>query len=390
MRVIRRIVRSEDGSVVVAVVALTLMLVIGFATYSAVGTQTRLSGEERVRESAFNLAEGALNAQTFVIGRLGPGSLTRGYPDRCPDPGGSPLCPDPARIAESFDPALQADYANGQTSWSTSVRDNGSGPFYDANVDGQPAFDANGDNQVWVKASATVRGKTRTLVALVRVESRPVQFPRYALLAGSFQTTNNGRKVIVDTTGSLGISVRCSVAPRSTCMDYDVGKGQVSPNNYELAYPNPRAISDDDLAGLEELAEAQGTRYATCPPNPSGQVVVVESGNCFYNNSVPGPCCNSKTSPGIFIVKNGTFSLNGNLEFHGIVYARNDQGSSGDVVMLGGTAVIVGGVMVDGNGRVAAGASKMNIVFDPAPFDGARSFGTAGIVQNTWRELTGS
>ena len=53
-------IASEDGSVVVAVVALTLMLVIGFGTYSVVGTQTRLSGEERVRESAFNLAEGAL------------------------------------------------------------------------------------------------------------------------------------------------------------------------------------------------------------------------------------------------------------------------------------------------------------------------------------------
>src|SRR5690606_36029054 len=123
--------REEDGSVVVAVVALTLMLVIGFGTYSVVGTQTRLSGEERVRESAFNLAEGALNAQTFVIGRLGPGSLARGYPERCPDSADSPLCPDPARLAESFDPALQTDYANGQTSWSTWVRDNGSGPFYD-------------------------------------------------------------------------------------------------------------------------------------------------------------------------------------------------------------------------------------------------------------------
>lgn len=387
---IRRVLREEDGSVVVAVVALTLMLVIGFGTYSVVGTQTRLSGEERVRESAFNLAEGALNAQTFVIGRLGPGSLARGYPERCPDPADSPLCPDPARLAESFDPALQTDYANGQTSWSTWVRDNASGPFYDERVESQPAFDANGDNQVWVKATATVRGKTRTLVALVRVESRPVQFPRYALIAGSFYTTNNGRKVIVDTTGSLGISVRCDTAPRSSCVDYDAGKGQVSPNNYELGYPNPRAISDQDLAGLEELAEAQGTHYQTCPPNPSGEVVVVEFGTCSYNDSVPGPCCNSKTSPGIFIVKNGSFSLGGNLEFYGIVYARNDQNSSGDVVSLSGTAVIVGGVIVDGPGRVAAGASKLNIVFDPAPFDGARSFGTAGIVQNTWRELTGS
>lgn len=389
MSVIRRIAHDEQGSVVVAVVALTLMLVLGFASYSAVGTQTRLSGEERVRESSFNLAEGALNAQTFVIGRLGPGSLTRGYPAQCPSATEPTLCPDPERLTESFDPALQADYGNGQTSWTTTVRDNSSGPFYDDAVEAQPAYDANKDNQVWVRATAAVRGKTRTLVALVQVETRPVQFPRYAITAGSFTTTNNGNKLIIDTSGSLGLAVRCDQPPESTCMDYEANKGQVSPNNYQLSYPNPKAISDDDLAGLVELAEASGTYYATCPDNPSGAVVVVESGNCSYNDSVPGACCNTATEPGIFIVKNGTFSLGGNLEFRGIVYARNEQGSSGNVVMLGGTAAILGGVMVDGPGGVLAGASGTNIVFDPRPFDGARSFGTAGIVQNTWREITG-
>lgn len=386
---IRRLVTEEDGSVVVAVVALGLMLVLGFASYSAVGAQTRLSGDERVRESAFNLGEGALNAQTFVIGRLGPGSLSTTYPAQCPSTAAPTLCPDPVRMTESFDPLLQSDYANGQTTWSTAVRDNASGPFYDAAVESQPAWDANGDNKVWVRASATVRGSTRSMVALVQVESRPVQFPRYAITAGSFLTTNNGRKLIVDTTGSLGVAVRCTQPPESGCLDYEVDKGQVSPNNYQLAYPSPRAISDDDLAGLAELAKANGTYHAGCPPNPSGTVVVVEAGNCSYNNSVPGACCNTPAAPGIFIVKNGTFAINGNLEFRGIVYARNEQASAGDVVTLGGTAAILGGVMVDGSGGVAAGASGTNIVFDPRPFDGARSFGTAGIVQNTWRELSG-
>lgn len=393
MSVIRRLARDEDGSVVVAVVALTLMLVLGFATYSAVGTQTRLSGEERVRESAFNLGEGALSAQTFVIGRLGPGSLSRGYPEQCPSQTEPTLCPDPERMAESFDPALQSDYANGQTTWITSVRDNGPGAedFYEsAVVENQPNFDANTDNRMWVRATATVRGKTRTLVALVQVESRPLQFPRYSITAGKFSTTNNGNKLIVNTAGSLGIAVRCEQAPESAgCLDYEVNKGQVSPNNYQLSYPNPKALSDDDLAGLEELAEANGTYYTGCPANPSGAVVVVESGNCSYNNSVPGACCNTAEAPGIFVVKSGTFSLGGNLEFRGIIYARNEQATAGNVVMLGGTAAILGGVMVDGDGGVSAGASGTNIVFDPRPFDGARSFGTAGIVQNTWREITG-
>jgi hypothetical protein len=390
MSVIRRIARQEDGSVVVAVVALTLMLILGFATYSAVGTQTRLSGEERVRESAFNLSEGALNAQAFVIGRLGPGSIGRVYPSQCPSATEPTLCPDPQRIAESFDSSLQGDYAGGQTSWATSVRDNGSGPFYDSAVDTQPAYDANTDNQVWVRATATVRGKTRTLVALVQVESRPVQFPRYALTAGKFTTTNNGNKLIINTTGSLGISVRCAQPPESVgCLDYEEDKGQVSPNNYQLSYPNPTAISADDLAGLEELAQANGTYSTGCPSNPSGTVVVVETGNCVYNDSVPGACCNTAAAPGIFIVKNGTFTLGGRLEFRGIVYALNQQNSSSHVISLQGTAAILGSAMVDGNGGVLAGSSGTNIVFDPRAFDGARSFGTAGIVQNTWREITG-
>ena len=380
--------RDERGSVVVAVVALSLMLVLGFATYAAVGTQTRLSANERVRESAFNLAEGALNAQTFVIGRLGPGSLSRVYPEACPSQTEPLLCPDPARIADSYTPAVQADYGN-TTTWATTVRDNGSGAFYDANVDSQPRWDANKDNQMWVRATGTVQGKSRTLVALVAVEVRPVEFPRYALTAGSFVTSNSGNKTLIDTTGSLGIAVRCSEPPESACLDYEVNKGQVSPNNYQLNYPNPAAISADDLAGLEELAQANGTYHTGCPVSPAGAVVVVESGNCVYDDSVPAPCCNTADAPGIFIVKNGTFSLNGNLVFRGIVYARNEQGSSGLVVMMGGTAVIRGGVLVDGAGGVTSGSSGLNVVFDPKPFDGARSFGTAGIVQNTWREITG-
>lgn len=388
MPVMRRL-REEDGSVVVAVVALTLMLVLGMATYAAVGTQTRLGAGDRVRESSFNLAEGALNAQTFVIGRLGPGSVARAYPAQCPSQADPLLCPDPARLAATFDGSLQADYAQG-TTWTTSVRDNDTGDFYDPARPSAYTYDANKDNRVWVRADATVRGRHRAIVALIAVEARPVELPRYAITAGHLSTTNNGRKTIVDTSGSLGLAVRCSTPPPSaSCLDYQSQKEQVTPENLVLGYPTRPAISADDLAGLEELAEANGTHYATCPANPSGAVVIVDSGDCSYNNSVPGACCNSADLPGLFIVKNGTFSLNGNLEFRGIVYVVNQQNASGNVVSLGGTAAIIGGVTVDGPGGLAAGSSGANVVYDPKPFEGVRSFGTAAVVQNTWRELRG-
>jgi hypothetical protein len=387
---------DERGSIVVAVVVLTLMVTLGLATFATIGTQTELSRRERVRESAFNLAEGALNAQTFIIGRLGGGTIESPFPTSCTaGTPTTPRCPDANGIAASYGGGAQPDYA-AATTWETKVRDNGSGSFYDpAVVETQPPRDANGDSQVWVVARATVRKRTRTLAALVKVEARTVDFPRYALTAGRFATTNSGRKTIVDTTGSLGIAVRCSAPPQSaTCLDYDPSKGQVSPNNYTLAYPRPGAISADDLQGLEEYADAVGTHYATCPANPNGTVVVVDSGDCHYNDSAPAApgqakCCNSPTSPGIFIVKSGTVLLNGGIDFWGIVYAVNQQASSGTVVTTGGTAVVRGAVMVDGNGGISAGSSGApNIVFDPRAFDGAKSFGTASIVQNTWREIT--
>lgn len=390
----RRLER-EEGNVVVAVMIVTLMLALGMAAFATVGTQTRESRVERVRESAFNLTEGALNAQAFIIGRLGPGSIARQYPVSCPAVPASALCPDPASIGTSFDGTQQADYGGGQTTWATSVRDNGSGDFYDAAVvDSQPTLDANGDNQVWVRSTATVHGETRTVVALVKVEARQIEFPRHAISAGHFSTSNNGNKVIVDSTGSLGLAVRCSTpAPSASCLDYPPDKGQVTPpSNVFLGYASATAISADDLQGLEELADANGTHYTGCPSNPNGTVVVIDAGDCAYNNSAPAAagasrCCNTATAPGILIIKNGTVAINGNIEFHGIVYGVNQQATTGNVVSIGGTAIIRGGVTVDGAGGVATGASGGNLVFAPRAFDQARSFGTASIVQNTWREL---
>lgn len=387
---------EERGSVAVAVVIVTLMVALGLATFASVGTQTELSANERIRESAFNLAEGAMNAQTFIIGRLGPGHAGSNFPAQCPQ-AGVQLCPDAATVANSFSGASQPDYA-AATSWTTTVRDNGSGAFYDpAVVESQPRYDANGDDEMWVRASATVRGETRTLVALIEVEARQVEFPRYALLAGKFTTSNNGSKTIVDTTGSLGVAVRCDEVgdpdKNSSCLGYDPSKGQVTPNVWFDNYANASAISADDLDGLRDYAQAQGTHYATCPTNPNGLVVFVDSGDCTYNNSAPAAsgqakCCNSAATPGIFIVKSGTVTLDGNIEFNGLIYAVNGQASSGVVVRTLGTTLVRGGVIVNGAGAFSAGASGSNVIFDPKPFDNVRSFGTASIVQNTWRELT--
>ena len=67
MPVKRRLAREEEEgwAVVTAIVLTSLMLVMGLALLAIVDTQAHQSGRERVGDAAFNLAEGALNAESF-------------------------------------------------------------------------------------------------------------------------------------------------------------------------------------------------------------------------------------------------------------------------------------------------------------------------------------
>jgi Tfp pilus assembly protein PilX len=394
--------RREDGNVlIIAMTMVLLMLVLGASALSTVDTQTDVTKRERQHESSFNLVEGVLNAQTFVLGRIGTGNATSQFPAECTNTTiNQPLCPSPDQLARSYDAATQNDFSAAATSWRTRVRDNPNGTFYDQTaVLGAAQYDLNGDSQLWVTADATVRKRTRTIVALINVEDQPITFPSYAIAGGWFTTSNNGRKVIVNSTGSLGVGVRCNQPPPSSgCLDYDPGKGQLDPSGgYQLNYPNTTGVTADELLALEDSAKASGTYYATCPADPNGAIVVVESGDCSYNNSAPAAtgsskCCNSATKPGLIVVKCGSLSLSGNIEFHGLVYIPNVDSagqwcSSGAVVTTQGTALIKGGVIVDGPGGISSGSSGLNIEFNSNAFDAVSTAGTAGVVQNTWREI---
>lgn len=391
--------REERGNVlVISVTMLALMMGLGSAALSTVDTQTDVTMKERRHESTFNLAEGVLNAQTFVLARLGTGSATSQFPEWCTEGSPEVLCPADDQIKLSYNADVQGDYEG--SSWKTEVRDNPNGTFYSAaSVGAAPHYDANGDQQLWVRASARARGRERTIVALISVEFRPIDFPRFALAGGWFKTSNNGRKVIVNATGSLGVGVRCALPPQSsTCLDYQPSKGQLEPAGaYQLNYPNTPGVVADDLLVLEDQARASGTYYTSCPSNPNGQVVVIASGNCSYNNSAPAApggskCCNTVAKPGVLIMKCGSVSFGGNIEFYGLVYVPNVNSSGGwcssdAVVTTQGTSLIKGGVIVDGPGGIVSGSSGLNIEFNPNAFNNIRTTGTAGVVQNTWREV---
>lgn len=401
----RRLSDQAGSALISAMMLLAMMMGIGLAAYSVVDSNERLATGERQREVSFNFSEQLLDAQVFKLSRGWPGRIgvfrrtTFAYPAACTTGVSDDRCPNGSELAGRFG---GPDFLAG-AAWTTEVRDNPSPNlnYYDdavtrtAPCEGTTTapctYDANDDGRLWVRAQATIHGKRRTLVGLVRVEEVTEQMPTSVLVAGKFETTNNGRKVIVDTKGSASaaapVQVRCQVRQPS-CLAYEADKDQVAPDTTQLGYNGGNALSDEAIDRLRQRAIADGTYYASgCPVNPSGELVFVETGNCSYNNSA-GPCCNSAASPGVFIVNNGTLALNGNIVFHGLVYMPNRGNNSGWVVTLGGTAAIQGAVSIDGPGGLSAGSSSVNVVYDPNVFNKVKGHANAGIIQNTWREIT--
>jgi hypothetical protein len=402
---------AERGNVLVtAILLMSIMLSVGIAVASTVDTQTGQARIERERESTFNLAEASLSAQTFILGRRGTGTASKPYPAAgCPGDGTSFFCPSTATLMQSYSgDASQVDFA-ADTTWQTDVLD-------DADADGNtvtfwkdefladttwPRYDANGNRHVWVRSEANVRGHKRAIVAWVKIEDHIVSFPQYAVLAGYVHGKNaggHGGRPLVNSTGSLGIAVRCNIPypPQSDCIDLNPTKGPQlqPPGNVQLGYSNSTAIGPDELAALEDVAKANGTWYEGCPSNPNGDVVYVKNaGTCRYTNSAPAAagasrCCNTPANPGLYILERGTVDFGGNIEFWGVIYNANlDNSSSERMVETSGTAAVRGGVLVDGNGGVYAGSSGDNIVYHAFSFSDITAVGTAGVVQNTWREI---
>lgn len=412
--------RSEQGyALVTAMIVLGLMLSMGLAIFAYSDGQTRQTHTERIRESSFNLAERALEQQTFKLSRSWAGSDATAYPAICAPTTALPVCPDSTQLISGGD----APDATADTTWTTIVRDNGDTDpatdntgenFYSAAlVDGRASWDANGDGVLWVKATAQVRDRTRSLVAKVRVESITLPFPKTSITANTLYLSNNGNNTIIDTNGpnngDVGpVQLRCGAVDPTNCIfgpgggssGYDVNSDpRISPPAIETA-PSGEIVEIETRAGLLETALANNTVYDSCPTDAqlTGQVVyirTVPASGCAYeiNGSI-----NSATSPGIIVVAQslGRFQLRGNLHFYGLMYFMNGGAPVADdklVLDLDGTIAFHGSVAIEGDGALRAGSSgnggqgDANVTFDQSLFGQLKTYGTAGILQNSWREI---
>jgi Tfp pilus assembly protein PilX len=384
-------IEERGVAIVVAMVTMTVMLALGLAAIAFGGGQRQLAAGERFREATFNIAEATLNTQIFLLSRTWPGSAATAFPATCTSTTTATNCPDLTTVNSQFTDKEYTGY-----SWKTAVQDNGGanpGYYSTAVAAAQPSYDANGDGTLWVRGEATIRGVTRAIVTQVKANIQSIPFPRNTLTAGYFATTNNGKKVVLDTNGSSysstptqpgTIAVRCSSGPKSSCLDYDASKGQVSPPTYQTSYPAPPLVTSDQLNAMRGIAKANNTYYSSgCPSTLTGSLVFIENGTCSYNSGT----FNSLTSFGMVVIATGTLSLGGNATYHGLVYAANLQGSTGYVVSLGGCSKIIGSVAVDGQGGVLAGSCGTNIAFNPNATFLAKGYSDPAAVKATWREV---
>ena len=184
---------EERGNVLVtAILLMSIMLSVGIAVASTVDTQTSQSRKERERESTFNLAEAALSAQTFILGRRGTGTATSPYPvDGLPRNAAHRTSSARRRdtLMRSYTgDASQVDFGAGSdAAWKTDVLDDADASGNAGHVlEGRassaianwPRYDANDNRHVWVRSEAVVRGHKRAIVAWVKIEDRIVSFPQ--------------------------------------------------------------------------------------------------------------------------------------------------------------------------------------------------------------------
>ncbi len=417
MHTLKRIqLGRETGAVLsIAIILTALMLTAAMAALSFVEGQQRRAVEQRQRETSLNLAEGVLYSQGFVLAGTWPGNAASGSatPTLCTSAVVRSLCPDPNTLAAANSVTkASANFTNvdstSAVTWTSRIRDNGgaSADAYvtataDATQTGTDArtgapytcpgpcnWDANGDLKLWVQAQAVVHRQTRSLVALLKREQFSEAFAESAVTAGSFETSNNGNKTIIDASGSQ-VTVRCT-STGSACTDYNAGKGQVLPATIVRDASTPPAMTAAQLARFAAAARSANpsTYYTACPTSLSGAVVFIDLAAATACSDANNATYNSALQPGIVIMPRGTLSVKGSL--YGLVYMANQQNSSSAVLTLQANSEIFGGVAIDGAGRLVAGQAsghRPTITYVPNAFSSLRTYGTTGLVQNTWREL---
>jgi type II secretory pathway pseudopilin PulG len=379
--------REEQGFVLVtAIVLLTVILGLGLGLLLLTDNQQRASASEQASEVAFNVAESALNAQI--------GQLSREWPGKPSEPGGSPVqptsctpgtsnstnfCPDPVSLEKAY-PNTGSASCTGTDAWGAPLTNKWT-TYVREEVKGSPYFNSAGESaannfdqglegkpyeKVWVRAVGVVNCHAVTVVSLVSEQRVHANFPESALSANWFGTGNEGSKVIINHEGKEGsqsgkFTIRCE-PPRTETNCEEYRKGQIVPPLTEeeqkpSATPST-TYSTEQLVELKAQAKSGGHFYsgANCPGNKelenlSGQPTYVEGCELKFTG---GAANSPPAKPGFLVLANGSIEFTGGV-FYGVIYDANLQKSSEVLVTIKGGAKVIGAIVVDGAGGISLG-----------------------------------
>lgn len=416
-------VRGQQGQALfIAIAVMTIMLGLGLALLSVVDTQAQQSGNERVVDSAFNLAEGALSSESFLLSRAWPEFATTTAPgtgaacSQQPITGGLGTPADPTTPAGKVQALVSKafttnDYTVGAT-WTINVCDDTNhSAIWDDSLLAAPGFDANGPDasgirRVWVRAQANVRGRRRAVAGLVQVNQATALPGSYGVLAGGFSTdlsmvtnelltgsvasgvikpllANSPRQLVAD--GKIG--VRCGLLSSAPCVTgaftaiTDTPLGPYLVANSFVQYKSPTAVGDAAIADFRRQAQTSGTYVtslaagANClPAGSAGKVVFIEK----VGNGDEACVIAASAGAKMLVVASGRVTVDGTAAtasnpttFTGVLYALNRQrdltsppdSGQREVVAIRGNARVVGAVIADGaSGKVGIYPPKLQCI----------------------------
>ena len=296
-------IADEQGWVLISATILTLiMLSIALVAAGMIDNGTKRTREQRERESALNVDEGVLYAQSLVLQTAWPSAAAtrpgHGQPAVLPgylhldrprptaaartrrawrqplgQPGDGGLQqrrPAQERHLEDED-ARQRRLARARVRPDYRRTSHRAGCTVPAGVMPVTActYDANKDRELWVQSQAIVRGKPRNVVARLRLEQLAESVPRSAVTSGAVKITNNGNHggtPIIDATGSQVI-VRCANPANSTAAPTS-SPARSSPARRRATASAPNLMSPEQLQRFKQRAIIDGNYFAGCPVSP--------------------------------------------------------------------------------------------------------------------------
>jgi hypothetical protein len=404
---------QEGAALVTTVIAVAIMVSLGFGMLSIVDTQTALTRTERASEAAFNLAEGALNAEAFLLGRNWPrGTAQMPAPSSAAAPCSGQtmtgtLADPPASATPSLRDQVQSLLAQthrgaattsqwwvtaceqgGRSAWDASLLN---GAAYDPSVVASPAARP---RRMWVRAEALVGGRRRAVVALVQAGQQPA-YPNLAVVTGTMgadlgntlSTLTNGpllsgvlNILITQEPMFVGdIGLRCSLLDATALLSCVSGLfkatsmtalGPLLQSNNYVNYRSDSVLSGDQLAQLRQQAQDSGTYYGTTgagagtvaanaaclPAGAAGKIVFIEqvgdgTGSCILNTT-------STPAAAALIVGAGGVKVQGGTTFTGVIHTLRRKALAGDAadIRIEGGSHVVGGAYADDNAALGAKA----------------------------------